>query len=140
MKAPTERHADVVLFNEREAAAVTGCLGALATRRPQLHRAASGHLGALGTIARAVSAHPPIVGVQRLGRKTRSVATLAAALHDLDETNRELRVPAKAVLGRSLFVTKLYFLVMLRRLASTAASMGGTAATSTTRCSRPCCC
>lgn len=122
--APAEHHSDVILFGEREAPAVTGCLDALARRRSPIHRAVNKHLGALEAIARAVSAYPPIIGEQRLGRRTRSVATLAAALHDLDETNRELRIPAKAVLGRSLFVAKLNFLLMLRRLASSAASMG----------------
>ena len=113
----------VILFNDREQAVVTACLEALERRRPQLRRAVTEHLAALTGVADAVSRYPPIIGEQTLGRAKRSVDTLVETLRDLDESDRELRIPAKAVLGRSFVVAKISFLVMLRRLVPSASAL-----------------
>lgn len=115
----------VALLSERESAAVGVCLGRLARRRQAAYRAARTQLDALHSIAGAISSYPPILGEQSLGGRVRSVATLVQALRDLDETDRELRVPAKALLGRSLAVAKINFLIMMRRLASAGGGAAG---------------
>ena len=111
------------LLSDQEESVVRACLATLKRRTPEVFRAVKTQENALRSIADAVSSFPPILGEQRLAGKVRSVATLVETLRHLDETNRELKIPAKAVLGRSLIVARTNYLVMLRRLASRTAGL-----------------
>lgn len=114
----------IALFSHQEESVVRACLVTLKSRTPELFRVVKAQEDALRRIADSVSAYPPILGEQRLAGRARSAATLVETLRYLDETNRELKIPAKAVLGRSLVVARTNYLVMLRRLASRAAGLG----------------
>ncbi|MCP4132416.1 MAG: hypothetical protein GY754_15700 [bacterium] len=71
---------------------------------------------ALLELGQAISLYPSILGQQRLGSTSRSVATLVDNLCLKDVMDLILHIPTKAILGQSFSIAKINFFLMLKYL------------------------
>ena len=64
-------------------------------------------------VAEALEAYPPIFQERQLGARERGLGTLVDHLRQADDSNYELFVPTRAIVGRTLVVAELNFWRMI---------------------------
>ncbi|MAW61764.1 MAG: hypothetical protein CMJ94_13160 [Planctomycetes bacterium] len=76
-------------------------------------------------IAEALEAYPPIFQERQLGSRERSLGTLVDHLGQADDSNYEMFVPTRAIVGRALVVAELNFWRMIGYLVGEIAGRAG---------------
>lgn len=74
-------------------------------------------------VAEALEAYPPVFQERHLGARERGLGTLVDHLSQADDSNYELFVPTRAIVGRTLVVAELNFWRMIGYLAGEVGSL-----------------